>query len=427
MHTLYSFITIPLIAISLVSCSGGSSPAGSTDCASHSETCTQNPDDKTTECDLAITNCEPEPFIVWGVCETDNASWGFENDKGCISYSFNPKTRSAQKPLIPKLSDINANKETHAAFQYLLSIYGEKVLSGQKDSTPNNNIDMYTRVINDTGKAPALIGYDFNYYLDQSDSPNGKQQVQEAIIHSQRGGFVAFSWHWRDPTKRPQTFYTKNTNFYIPILNGELDENSPAFQSIQNDLAAIAGQLQLLQDNGVVVLWRPLHEGADTHFWWGRQRQDQVSAAHAYILLWRHIYAELTQKYDIHNLIWVWNAENALYYPGDAYVDIASADIYGNPQDYSSQKRIFINTKNYPTTEKMVALSENSNIPSPTKIMTDNAYWLFFMTWHDQGEADHISDEKNFWTGEYYNSDVHKRRVYNDPSIITLDLLEPAN
>ncbi len=35
------------------------------------------------------------------------------------------------------------------------------------------------------------------------------------------------------------------------------------------DIDAIASLLKRLQDHGVTVLWRPLHEAAGGWFWWG--------------------------------------------------------------------------------------------------------------------------------------------------------------
>ena len=71
----------------------------------------------------------------------------------------------------------------------------------------------------------------------------------------------------------------------------------------------------------------------------------------------------------------------------------------------------------------MVALSENSYIPDPDKIATDGAWWLWFMTWNDSDTAAGVTSADNFWTGEYYNTNAHKTKVYNHLNVITLDEL----
>ncbi|MDR0290278.1 MAG: glycoside hydrolase family 26 protein, partial [Treponema sp.] len=71
---------------------------------------------------------------------------------------------------------------------YLAGQYGEKILSGQMDTawTGNEQMDMIARVYNDTGKYPAIKGFDFIQlpfnYNDNNYNPNyGRQQIDEAI------------------------------------------------------------------------------------------------------------------------------------------------------------------------------------------------------------------------------------------------------
>src|SRR5690606_2965150 len=212
-----------------------------------------------------------------------------------------------------------------------------------------------------------------------------------------------------------------DTEFQIPIANGQLDTTSPVYSAMQSDIDSIAAQLKRLEEAGVAVLWRPLHEASGGWFWWGRPRTDGISPAYAQVVLWRHIYERMVNDQGLQNLIWVWNGQSAGWYPGDAYVDIVSTDIYDGTRNYESQIDKFVETKHYPIQEKMVALSENSNIPDPDLMAEDGAWWLWFVVWNDGNGNAGVSNADNFWTGEHYNTNAHKTKVYNHPNVITLD------
>lgn len=364
--------------------------------------------------------------VAWAYCEVDSGSWGFENGGSCISESFCPANRvdEVQTVMSEALVDPDANTVTQAVFDYLRDdVWGKKMLSGQQDLTWNDNTDMYQRVLDDTGKAPAIMGYD--YMEIGSNAGSGQQQTQEAIEHWNRGGLIAFCWHWRDPLSTTGTaaFYTDSTDFQIPMTASGLDTESAAFAAMVVDIDLIAAELKKLQEAGVPVLWRPLHEASGGWFWWGRPRTDEVSAAQANVALWQYIYDRYTNFHGLHNLIWVWNGQNITWYPGNAVVDIVSTDIYANAQDYSSQINTYNSVAAYPQQTKIVALSENSNIPDPDAMAADGAWWLYFLTWNDGTGAAGVTGSNNFWTGEFYNTNAHKQHVYDHELVITLDEL----
>lgn len=379
----------------------------------------------------------------WNICTGDSTNWGFENDQYCIAQQFCPANRTSLPVAAMRTApvDANATAKTQAIYTYLKSIWGQKTLSGQQDLTWKDSIDMADRVFTDTGKYPALMGYDFMNYGMTANWVEGIEQTEEAIAYAQKGGLVTFSWHWRDPALlntakvNEANFYVresdagKNTNFIIPVANGELDAASPAFAQINAGIDLIAVELKKLNDAGVSVLWRPLHEASgnngDGWFWWGRMRTDGVPQSFAQILLWQHMYDRLTNQHGLHNLLWVWNGQNAAWYPGDEFVDIVSHDIYDSSDNktYKSQLATYTQARKYPAENKMVALSENSYIPDPDKIATDGAWWLWFMVWNDGDTAAGVTSFGNFWTGEHYNTNAHKTKVYNHSNVITLDEL----
>jgi mannan endo-1,4-beta-mannosidase len=352
----------------------------------------------------------------------------------CISQAIGAALRNA--PVDPK-----ATSNTQSIYRYLLGVRGKNIIAGQQDLTWKDSVDMARRVFDDTGKYPALMGFDFMNYGMTGPRVDGLHQTEEAIAFARRGGLVTFCWHWRDPallkTSRVNeaNFYVrdadprKNTGFTIPIAPGRLDTSSAAYQQINGGIDLIAGELKRLSDAGVTVLWRPLHEASgyrgDGWFWWGRARTDGVPQAQAYIRLWRHLYDRLVNVHGLHNLIWVWNGQDPAWYPGDDVVDIVGYDIYdsGDGKTYKSQIQTYLDAQGISALAKPIALTENSYIPDPDKMAADGAWWLWFMVWNDGKSSAGVSDPDNFWTGDYYNTLEHKKKVYSHPNVITLDKL----
>jgi len=334
--------------------------------------------------------------------------------------------------VMPNLPTPEPSQNKIRLMNYLTDVYGKYIISGQMDTawTDNTRMDMIARVFTDTGKYPAIKGFDF-IQLSENYAPfyGGRQQVEEAIEwwdgkingipmlpdKPDIRGIVTFCWHWR--TGYNNEFYTDRTTFRIPWKDGKLDTESADFKTIINDLDKVASLLTILRDRDIPVLWRPLHEAAGGWFWWG------ASGPAPYIALWEFMYEYLTNAKQLNNLIWVWNGENAAWYPNPDTVDIVGADLY--PGTHSSQKLSFDKTlAMVPAQDRMVALTENGRIPDPDECIKDDAMWLWFMTWNDrynsfQGET----HRENFWTGEYINPQDHKMKVYHHPAVITLDKL----
>ncbi|KAJ9464919.1 Mannan endo-1 [Diplonema papillatum] len=360
------------------------------------------------------------------LCATDTGSWSSESGAVCLSKTMCPGMGSAQSAMRSSLVNPAATAAAKDVYGYLKSQWGKKIIAGQMDLTWQDNIDQYQRCIDDTGKAPALMGYDFLMYGESWNGISGIQQTEEALAHADRGGLVTFTWHWRDPSSPAGVvgeFYTEKTDFQIPIANGVIDTSSTAYADIMKDIELISDELKTLQDAGVPVLWRPLHEAAGGWFWWGAKRTDGVPPGFACVLLWKLLYTTMTVTHGLNNLIWVWNGQNAAWYPGDDYVDIVSYDIYAPARTYDSQIDLYKETATYPHEVKIVALSENSNIPDPDECQKDGAWWSWFMVWNDVDTAAGVSSDSNFWTGEFYNTNAHKKHVYTHDLVVTLDEL----
>ena len=341
----------------------------------------------------------------------------------------------------PALADPQASKHVQAVYAWLHGIWGRQIIAGQQDLSWDDGVDMAQRVFDDTGRYPALMGYDFMNTGMSGANTSGRRQAEEAIAWARRGGLVSFCWHWRDPallgtdSRNRANFYvrepdpSRNTGFTIPMAGGRLDTASPAWRQINDGIDLVAAELKRLADAGVTVLWRPLHEASghegEGWFWWGRARSDGESQARACILLWRHMFDRLVKIHGLHNLIWVWNGQDEAWYPGDDVVDIVGWDIYDDSdgKGYGAQAPTYRRALAIGRGAKPVALTETGYIPDPDKMLAEGAPWLWFTVWNDARAGAGVRDKSNFWSGDYYNTAEHKNKVYHHPKVITLDKL----
>jgi len=284
----------------------------------------------------------------------------------------------------PKLINNDATPEALALMDYLCSIYGDKVLTGQQIGVVTQpEVEVIAAL---TGRYPAVYGFDMmNYSPSRVERGSSCNDVEEAIAWWNNGGIVTFCWHWNAPIglvdipperSWDRGFYTEATTFNI--AEAMKDEENELYQLMIRDIDAIAEQLKRLQLERVPVLWRPLHEASGGWFWWGAQ------GAEPFLKLWRLMYHRLTNVHQLNHLIWVWNGQHKDWYPGDEYVDIIGEDIYAPRHDYSSQRERFEQAVQYTMTPKLIALSENGVIPAIDEMQRDNAMWLWQCTWYGE-------------------------------------------
>ncbi|MEJ7664638.1 MAG: glycosyl hydrolase [Hymenobacter sp.] len=322
----------------------------------------------------------------------------------------------AQPP--KQLVDPLATPAAKALFSYLIDLYGTKVLSGQQDDSYGRSDSEVDYVQATTGKLPALVSMDLYDYSSSPvaayGQPNGT--TERFLSWSKRGngrGITSLIWHWRAPAdlnnpKDPGgAFYTKNTTFDFKAALA--DTAGTRYKLMLKDIDLIAAQLKQFQDAGIPVLWRPLHETPGTFFWWGNQGPT------AFKQLWQLLYTRLTVRHQLHNLIWVYSINDlpiADWYPGDAYVDVASADVYQSDPTPSPTVNITNNWSAMQTLvapRKLVALSEAESLVNPDQVRGYATWWSWFCAW--QGVLIR-SQSKTFL-----------KSLYNDRDIITQDEL----
>ena len=333
---------------------------------------------------------------------------------------MNTQSDSAFK-VEPILVNPNADANAHRLMNYLCEIYGSRILTGQQIgvvTTPEIEI-LYEA----TGKYPAVYGFDFmNYSPSRTERGAECSDTDIAIDWWKSGGIVTFCWHWNAPKDLIDLppdktwgsgFYTKATTF--DIQKAMDDPESEDYQLLLRDIDVISVQLQRLQDAGVPVLWRPLHEASGGWFWWGARGADPC------IRLWKLMYDRMTNMHKLNNLIWVWNGQHADWYPGDEYVDIIGEDLYPSARDYGSQQEHFQKAQSYTKQNKIIALSENGVLPDPDLMLRDNSIWAWNCTWYGTFVYETENGHRNY--NSAYTEREQLLKYYHHPLTVTKDEL----
>lgn len=344
------------------------------------------------------------------------------------------------------LADKNATPETQSLMNYLASVYGEHIISGQQEIYKYGPHDFdyeFNYIKDNTGKLPAIRGFDFLNTNPLYGSEDGTVDRMISWVKDSKG-IVTASWHITVPKK----FSDYNIGDKVDWANGTykpdetdfdtakvLEEGTKEREYYMLCLKMLAEQIQKLQDAGVPMIFRPLHEaegggGEDgSWFWWGK------SGSAVYKDLWKLTYKTLTEDYGLHNIIWEWNSytfeTSTNWYPGDEYVDLVAYDKY-NCTDWSTGNAVLVHNDSaiggtfYSLVEqyggkKMVAMAENDSIPTLENLQMEKAGWLYFCPWYDGG-----SDSTNFLSNEMFNKKEDLKEIYTSDYCITLDEL-PEN
>lgn len=318
-----------------------------------------------------------------------------------------------KKELINK----NADDNTKRLMSYLVDVYGKYTLSGQNAEKGRYSSEIFS-IQQASGKLPAILGLDLIEYSPSRVLNGSKSKaVEYAIEYDSLGGIISLCWHWNAPkkyltTKEPwwRGFYTEASTINLRDIMSKKDKEG--YELLLSDIDEIAIQLKRLEEAGVPILFRPLHEASGGWFWWG------ASGPEAYKELWKLLYDRITNHHNINNLIWVWNGQNKDWYPGDDYADIIGEDIYPGEKVYSSQVAKFNEALDYTDNKKIIAMTENGCLFDPDLAYRDDARWAWFTTWSGEFVVNTFGALSEKYTEEYM-----VKHVYNHEKVITLDEL----
>ncbi|SDW74498.1 glycosyl hydrolase [Paenibacillus sp. PDC88] len=340
----------------------------------------------------------------------------------------------------PVLTDTQATPETQLLMNYLTEVYGNHMISGQQEiygGGNNGDYELEFEWIHDlTGKYPAIRGFDFMNYNPLYGWEDGTTDRMIDWVNN-RGGIATAAWHinvpkdfttyqlgqtvdWKDATYKPSETNFNTANAVVP--------GTKEYQYVMMTIEDLAEQLQILQDNNVPVIFRPYHEaegngglnGEGAWFWWAS------AGAEVYKDLWDLLYTELTETYDLHNLIWTYNSyvysTSPAWYPGDHQVDLVGYDKYntiynrddglsGVPNE-DAITSIFYKLVDLTNGTKMVAMTENDTVPSLQNLVEEKSGWLYFCPWY----GEHLM-------GSAFNYPATLTTLYQSDYVITLDEL----
>ncbi len=305
---------------------------------------------------------------------------------------------SGEAPLLPvpaTLVNENSTDEAYALMEFMVGHYGTNTITGQTEysdyANGNYGLRDYQRVVDATGgEAPAIVAFDFmDYSKSRDDHPDkDKGTLTEDMIAAQADKNVVLSalWHWGAPSGHAEgevgQFYTANTTFDLAATLA--DTSSDDYAALIADMDIVAAELKKLQDAGLAVIWRPIHEAAGGWFWWG------ATGADAYKELWMLMYDRFTTHHGLNNLIWAYTFTDRLdmdWYPGDEYVDIAGFDGYVDGHDPDAPFVGQFNTlKEHFNGKKLIALTETGAVPNVEFMHETGAMWSFYITWNSDSD-----------------------------------------
>jgi mannan endo-1,4-beta-mannosidase len=176
----------------------------------------------------------------------------------------------------------NASSDAHKLLAYLTSLKGKPgkhVISGQNIGGDGigqfapNLVHYVEELHTQTGKWVALAGFGLGY-PDLQSAVDMQTTRKYAADWWKTGGLVTM---WASPGN-PQTGGNAQDNNFSGARQ-LITPGNPLNDKWKAILDRIATALAGLQDDGVVVLWRPLHEMNGNWFWWSMDNGVNMAAA----------------------------------------------------------------------------------------------------------------------------------------------------
>lgn len=272
--------------------------------------------------------------------------------------------------------------EAQQLLDYLYAISGHRTLVGQHNQPLFEDV-LTIDVAGRSRDQAAIYGQDFGY------SPRGtldditlrQENINKIIRAHQAGSIITLMWHAVRPIdQEPGTWQeTVQAHLTADQWHDLVTPGTEINERWQAQVDVIAWFLEQLQREHIPVLWRPYHEMNGGWFWWGHRRGPD-----GYVKLWRMLFDRLTRFHRLHNLIWVWNANEvdatnkhpyAWYYPGGDVVDVLATDVYRANFDPVNYTDLLVLGEGRP-----IALGEVGPFPSE-QVLAEQPRWAWFMAW----------------------------------------------
>ncbi len=295
------------------------------------------------------------------------------------------------------------------------------VIGTELGNSPSMVSSMLTRYFDASGEYPGILGLDIRYSnLNKLGEDGIERVVAELTSYAQNGGIITMSTHMSNPKNGDPSIED-----YRGTLGGDdvwaelVTEGTELNASLKTELSGMADFLTKLRDNGVPVIWRPLHEANGNWFWFCMVQKlsggNVAISEESFANLWIYMHDYFTNERGLDNLLWNFgpnigkeskNMVSPLYgFPGKEYVDICGFDWYtgnGDPSavfdnptyDDLSELDMIININEFGPSGDMIANTEGGekqedifsceNILGILKEMIRAEYNIgYFLTWTD--------------------------------------------
>lgn len=227
-------------------------------------------------------------------------------------------------------------------------ILGETVSGSQ--AMPSYTVNNFYEA---TGKLPAIIGIDLAGYglqLSEIDPLDLSRAVCELVTYASAGGIITATAHFENPTGN-WTLGDKSRGVLGSAEKWQelLTQGSELNEKFMSELELYGTFLKVLSDNGIPVIWRPLHDMNTSSFWYGISQGEEKASAENQKQLWIYIYNYFSSL-GLNDLIWAYSPscvgeEDVMYsYPGDEYVDIVGCSwVTKDKKEFTGDSKPYLN------------------------------------------------------------------------------------
>ncbi len=288
----------------------------------------------------------------------------------------------------------------YKTLNYLYEISGKKTIAGIHNREPNATPARWTEEVKTTtGKYPGLWSGDFLFQAD--NIANRQLMIDEALRQWKKGALISILWHACNPANTQPCNWDDGKGVLSSLSSEQWKELITEGTVLNNRwkemMDEVSVYLNYLKEQGVEVLWRPLHEMNQGKFWWGGRPGPNGTRK-----LWQLTHDYMKKEKGLTNLIWVWDVQDFpslandvnVYNPGDEYWDVAALDVYdGSGFTHAKYKAMVDVAKGKP-----IAIGECDKYPTAQQFL-GQPKWTFFMGWSelvfDKNSAKELTDLHN--------------------------------
>lgn len=348
---------------------------------------------------------------------------------------------------VPELVNPYATQKTKDVYSYIYNAKYKGLITGQHNyaqtwlSNSETAIRASRLVQETTGEWPGLWGSDFsftdpNYTIDQLQQAR-RRMIEVAKDQANSGSLITLTYHMVTPKLEENQGWENVQQARLTMEEYEelVTPGTDLYNNWKRNMDRVIPFLKELEDEDIVVIWRPYHE-MNGLFWWGGGESAKVH----FNQLWINTYDYMVNNPDpslrLNNLIWFWSPNHFTswnndrvptpWFPGLQYVDMLGID------DYWWTQEGFLSQGDYDylvelAKGKPLAIGEGFNpnmvIPDPEWMMKNRPEYRWFMLWDGQWINDRINDpiRREALTEIYHHENaINQDRVY----IPALDIVD---